>query len=339
MAYSNIKDQNFKAITNFNISLGLSEKERDNIALEYKRKNIITKRFAGSGADFPKRLPKYNEDKVIDISNRYFTPDLDDIQLEQELQRDFINSKNKDALQRKLALEEQKKIKEIKELNDAGIVLPEGVNYFSEEGRAYIRSEASKHPNGFNEYINDKIKAKETEKIINEEKRIATVLDAFIKKMINEVFDATELNIKVNNVIDELFEENLANLEPNIKETAKRQLETEVKERIIKGKSAGGAGAGMGGILPRGSIVDSGLGELALNASKATLQKLAPQTITINNKIYTNVLGYIRLDKGLVALRTTDGIRIFDREDNLVNSNIYKSSQTINNFVKKYNPN
>jgi hypothetical protein len=339
MAYSNINDQNFKAITNFNISLGLSEKERDNIALEYTRKNLLKKRYAGSGGDFPKLIPKYNEDKVLDISNKYFTTDTDDIQFEEELLRDFMNSKNRDLMERKLALEEQKKIKEIKELNDAGIVLPEGVNYFSEEGRAYIRSEASKHPNGFNEYINDRIKAKEQQKIINEEQRIAGILDQFIKKMIDEEFNATELNQKIDNVIDELFEENLANLEPNIKETAKRQLEAEVRQKIAKGKSAGGAGAGMGGILPRGSIVESDLREIPLNTGRKTLDKLVPQSITIKNKIYTDVFGYTKLDKGLLTLRNIEGFRIFDREDNLVSQNIYRQPAGVNKFVKKYNPN
>lgn len=339
MAYSNINDQNFKSITNFSISLGLTEKEREKLNLEYKRKNVMMKRFAGSGLDFPKRIPKYNEDKVIDITNRYFTTDVDDIQFETELQNDFINTKNKDALQRKLALEEKKKITEIKELNDAGIVLPEGVSYFSEEGRAYIRSEASKHPNGFNEYINDRIKAKETKRIINEEQRIARVLDQFIRKMIDEDNEPSYINQRVSKVIDELFEENIANLEPNIKETAKRQLEAEVREKIAKGKGAGaGGGAGMG-ILPRGSIVGSDLPSLALNASKNTLEEIEPSSINIKNKIYTDVLGYTRLDKGLVALRTTEGIRIFDREDNLVSTNIYKAPQSINKFVKKYNPN
>jgi hypothetical protein len=206
MAYSNINDQNFKAITNFNISLGLSEKERDNIALEYKRKNLITKRFAGSGADFPKRIPKYNEDKVVDISNRYFTPDLDDIKLEAELQRDFINTRNKDLMERKLALEEQKKIKEIKELNDAGIVLPEGINYFSEEGRAYIRSEASKHPKGFNEYIKDRIKAKEEKKIIDMEEKMAENIAKAITPLLN-LTDPTEINRELGRVVNREVEE------------------------------------------------------------------------------------------------------------------------------------
>jgi len=335
MAYSNINDENFKAITNFNISLGLSEKEKEALHLEYVRKNLLIKRYAGSGGDFPKRIPKYNADKVIDITNRYFTTDLEDIQLEEELQRDFINSKNKDLLERKLALEEKKKITEIKELNDAGIVLPEGVNYFSEEGRAYIRSEASKHPKGFNEYIKDKIKAKEDQRIIEDEKRIARALDTFIKKMIDEDNDPSYINQRVSKVIEELFEENIANLEPNIKETAKRQLEVEVKERIAKGKS-GGAGAGM---MPRGSIFGSDLMELALNPSKNTLDTIKPSSITLKNKIYTNVLGYTRLDKGLMALRSSEGIRIFDRNDNLMSSNIYKSPVSVSKFVKKYIPN
>ena len=201
MAYSNIKDENFKAITKFNVSIGLSEEEKKQLNLEYTRKNIILKRYAGSGLDFPKRIPKYNEDKVLEISDRYFKTDEDDIQLEAELQRDFINSKNKDALERKLALEEQKKIKEIKDLNDAGIVLPDGINYFSEEGRAYIRSEASKHPNGFNEYIKDKVKAKEEQRLIDMEKTIAKNIARAIDGILN-LTDPTAINIALKNIVN-----------------------------------------------------------------------------------------------------------------------------------------
>ena len=331
MAYSNINDENFKAITNFNISLGLSEKEKEELHLKYVRKNLLIKRYAGSGGDFPKQIPKYNEDKVIDITNRYFTTDLEDIQLEAELQRDFINSKNKDLLERKLALEEKKKITEIKELNDAGIVLPEGVNYFSEEGRAYIRSEASRHPKGFNEYIKDKVKAKEDQRIIEDEKRIATALDTFIRKMIDEDNEPSYINQRVSKVIDELFEENIANLEPNIKETAKRQLETEVKERIAKGKSGGGVG---GGILPRGSIFDSNIPELPLNIAKGVVSQMDTNEIVLGGVSY-NPVGYTRLDKGLIALRFVDGFKIFDRYDRLMSSKKFKTSVSVNNFVKK----
>lgn len=201
MAYSNINDENFNAITNFNISLGLSEKEKEALHLEYVRKNLLIKRYAGSGGDFPKQIPKYNADKVIDITNRYFTTDLEDIQLEAELQRDFINSKNKDLLERKLALEEKKKITEIKELNDAGIVLPEGVNYFSEEGRAYIRSEASKHPKGFNEYIKDKVKAKEDQRIIEMERKIAISIGKALNGILN-LTNPTEINKAIEDIVN-----------------------------------------------------------------------------------------------------------------------------------------
>ena len=339
MAYSNINDENFKAITNFNVSIGLSEEEKKQLNLEYTRKNLIQKRYAGSGLDFPKRIPKYNEDKVLKLTDRYFKTDTDDIQLEEELQRDFINSKNRDLMERKLALEEQKKIKEIKDLNDAGIVLPEGVNYFSEEGRAYIRSEASKHPKGFNEYIKDKVKAKEEQRLINDELRMAEILDKFIEKMINEDNDPSYINQRVSKVIDELFEENIANLEPNIKETAKRQLGAEVRERIAKGKSGAGAGAGFGPMLPSGAIFDSDLPELPLNITKKIIEQLETSSITIKDKIYTNILGYTRLEKGLIALRSSDGVRIFDRYDNLLSGeNLYKSPKTIKKFVDKYNP-
>ena len=201
MAYSNINDENFKAITNFNVSIGLSEEEKKQLNLEYTRKNLIQKRYAGSGLDFPKRIPKYNEDKVLKLTDRYFKTDTDDIQLEEELQRDFINSKNRDLMERKLALEEQKKIKEIKDLNDAGIVLPEGVNYFSEEGRAYIRSEASKHPKGFNEYIKDKVKAKEEQRIIDMENTIAKNIARAIGGILN-LTDPTEINNAIKDIVD-----------------------------------------------------------------------------------------------------------------------------------------
>ena len=201
MAYSNINDENFKAITKFNVSLGLSEEEKKQLNLEYTRKNLIQKRYAGSGLDFPKRIPKYNEDKVLEISDRYFKTDEDDIQLEAELQRDFINSKNRDLMERKLALEEQKKIKEIKDLNDAGIVLPEGVNYFSEEGRAFIRSEASKHPKGFNEYIKDKVKAKEEQRLIDMENTIAKNIARAIGGILN-LTDPTEINNAIKDIVD-----------------------------------------------------------------------------------------------------------------------------------------
>ena len=91
-----------------------------------------------------------------------FTADpVEDTNLQIELENEFRNKEVEDRKEQLKVSKELQKVKEIQEIADSDLSLPNDVNPFSDEGKACLNSQAVNYKGGFRALVQDSRMAKE----------------------------------------------------------------------------------------------------------------------------------------------------------------------------------
>ena len=112
------------------------------------------------------------------------------------------------------------------------------MSYFSDEGRSYTRSEASKHSGGFEEYIKDSIVAKEKTKLIAQERIVKDKIDELLDTLKGEL-NAIKINTIIQLGVGKIVEENLTFLEEKQRRKLKLKLIKQTAEEFRRRRGKG----------------------------------------------------------------------------------------------------
>lgn len=260
MAYYNLDKKRTERLLNketkFNLDIGSTPQELKDISYKFYIQNLTNKKY-NTSSTFPKIIPDYNFEEVRNIQNRYFTESTEDLKAKMMVQSDFLNQQEeeiKKAFQRRKDIT---RIEEIKKLNESGIVLPEGVDFFSEEGQSIIRSEASKYKGGYDEYLKDKGLAQQRNRMEENERKLEEKLQVVITTLLREndprVINETISNAvvgEISKLFSNLTEKQQLNLAKKVDQKTKEELQNRKQKDVLEALGGAGAGAGVGGKEP-----------------------------------------------------------------------------------------
>lgn len=177
--------EQFKRISKIKIDTGLNQKEKANLYYDYVKKLVDMKLTSGMSDYFPRVVQKVDVDEVNKITSLYFSPNqVEQIQVEVQLENEFQNSRVKAFKEQQDNKREAEQIKEYQDIAKLGIT-PKEINPFSEEGKSYLRSQASNHKHGLRGYIADKVKANEEDNQMKFEESLELMTDRYINKSRN----------------------------------------------------------------------------------------------------------------------------------------------------------
>jgi len=186
MATSNlIKNRaKFSKISKLKLDIGYTRDEKRNLYLKYLQQSVSMRNLAGSGNDFPSRVHKILPEELQKYQELYFKQEpINDIQLQVEMENTFTNSRIKKMEEDLDKRKELEKIKEVEEFSKLGFNAD--VNPFSEEGKAYMRSEASSHKNGMRGFIADRLKSTEEKKQEQFKQQLQTISNNAVNRLRN----------------------------------------------------------------------------------------------------------------------------------------------------------
>ena len=177
--------EKFNKISKLKIDTGLNQKEKDNLYLQYVKKLVDMKTTSGINDNFPRVVQKVDADEVQRINDLFFSQNpVEKIQVEVQLENEFQNREIERVKEDQAKSKEANEIKEYQDIANLGLT-PQEMNPFSEEGKSYVRSQASNHKHGLRGYIKDKVKANEEDKQMKFEESLELMTDRYINKSRN----------------------------------------------------------------------------------------------------------------------------------------------------------
>jgi hypothetical protein len=248
----------------------LTEKDRRTIAAANDKRIAYLYATAGRNNHFPTNAYDVLPEERKKYKDMYFSqPDVQRMKMDISIQDAFTNSKQKEIEESALRAKEATKIKEIQEAANSGIVMPDGVNFFSAEGKAHIERQANNSNLSVNDYIKQSKETKiSTEKdeqndFIRETANIVSnrIMNA-IKANTNAVNDNSEIDTAIKlsaKYIAAQVELSMQSATKEMKEHTSGLIEKialemagiKLEEGEGEGEGAGaGAGAGKGGGEP-----------------------------------------------------------------------------------------
>jgi hypothetical protein len=237
---SNKQRCKLNSISKMKIDNGETQRDKELLYDKYVEKVVAMKNLSRFGDVFPDRVHKILPEELNKYNNLYFTPDpIDDTNLQIELENQFRNKEIEDKKEQLKISKELQKVKEIQEIADSGLGLSlgEDINPFSDEGKAYLQSEAVKYPSGFRGLVEDSRKAEEEVKqglVMAEIERIAE--DTFNKFInIDPTYDNslfTKLvHQEIRNKVNDVFKNN-----PKFKADKMEKVAKNIEKQVLKAR-------------------------------------------------------------------------------------------------------
>ena len=237
---SNKYRSRFNSISKMKIDNGETQRDKDLLYDKYLEKVVAMKNLTKFGDVFPDRVHKILPEELDKYNSLYFTPDpIDDTNLQIELENEFRNKEIEDRKEQLKISKELQKVKEIQQIADSGLGLSlgEDINPFSDEGKAYLQSQAVNYPSGFRGLVEDSRKAEEEVKqglVMAEIERIAE--DTFNKFInIDPTYDNslfTKLvHQEIRNKVNDVFKNN-----PKFKADKMEKVAKNIEKQVLKAR-------------------------------------------------------------------------------------------------------
>jgi hypothetical protein len=139
----------------------LNENDKQKIADLFDKQVNNANFKAGRNNTFFNTVPRFINEEVEKYTELYFTQDdAEVLRVESDIQEAFFNAEAEQQLEYTRRQKNNDRVKMVHDALDSGIIIPDNVNIYDEEGQAYLRSQASEKSMTYGEYVRNAKKQK-----------------------------------------------------------------------------------------------------------------------------------------------------------------------------------
>jgi hypothetical protein len=271
----------------------LTEKDKKEIIRASDKRIAKLHAESGRGNNFPKNAFDVLPEEREKMKDMYFTPtDYNRIKTELNIQDAFTNVKIKENVEAAFRAKESKKIREISEAAKSGILLPDGVNFYSQEGKAHIARMANKENMTVDEYISQSKETKIKDEKDTQNEFIQRTANEAAEKIVEAAKNTDDMKIIITEAsvfITEQIDISLTDASEQLKDHTTNLIE-KLTAQMAKVKLEEGEGEGAGGKGGKGGG-GGGDDEPDLNPTKPKAILLATKGGLGTKKVFTQTSG------------------------------------------------
>ena len=141
---------------------------------------------AGRNNTFFNTVPRFINEEVEKYTELYFTQDdAEVLRVESDIQEAFFNAESEQQLEYERRQKNNDRVKMVHDALDSGIIIPDNVNIYDEEGQAYLRSQASEQGMTYEEYVRNAKKKKHASDKEEDSKNLKKQLEELAQMLID----------------------------------------------------------------------------------------------------------------------------------------------------------
>lgn len=150
---------------------------------------------AGRNNTFFNTVPRFINKEVEKYTELYFTQDdAEVLRVESDIQEAFFNAESEQQQEYTRRQKNNERVKMVHDALDSGIIIPDNVNIYDEEGQAYLRSQASEQGMTYEEYVRNAKKKKHAADKEDDRKKLSKQLEELAKMIIDGAGEIGDYN-------------------------------------------------------------------------------------------------------------------------------------------------
>ena len=156
---------------------------------------------AGRNNTFFNTVQRFINEEVEKYTELYFTQDdAEVLRVESDIQEAFFNAEAEQQLEYTRRQKNNDRVKMVHDALDSGIIIPDNVNIYDEEGQAYLRSQASEQGMTYEEYVRNAKKKKHAADKEEDSKNLKKQLEELAQMLIDGGGEIGDYNTYIENI-------------------------------------------------------------------------------------------------------------------------------------------
>ena len=159
---------------------------------------------AGRNNTFFNTVPRFINEEVEKYTELYFTQDdAEVLRVESDIQEAFFNAESEQQQEYERRQKNNERVKMVHDALDSGIIIPDNVNIYDEEGQAYLRSQASEQGMTYEEYVRNAKKKKHAADKEEDSKNLKKQLEELAQMLIDGSGEIGDYNTYIEKLREE----------------------------------------------------------------------------------------------------------------------------------------